>query len=239
MAVVTVDEPVPAPAVFRVNLRPLGSLYYLELVREEPGGRVVASRRLQLGGLEQVPVAAERLVTALTEDRPVEDTATARSLVDGETRAPALRTNNVRFAFGVVGVLVGSDIGYGADMAFGFHGAQYGAQIRGRAAGGGASQVSLAVSGWRYFGDGDVAPFVGMGFGLGRLTDDDGFGGNGLMVEPTLGVELFRFDQSRLLITTQLDIPVFRLERTDYLNGENLREDRYRLGGSLATTFVF
>lgn len=239
VAVVTVSDPVSAPVVYRVNLRPLGSLYYLELVREEPAGRVVASRRLQIGGLEQVPAAAERLVIALTEDRPVEDTATARSLVAEETRSPAVRSNPVRFAFGVVGVMVGSDMGYGADMAFGFHGQQYGAQIRGRAAGGDASQVSLAVSGWRYIGDGDVAPFFGLGFGLGRLTDDDGFAGNGLVVEPTLGVELFRFDQSRLLITTQLDIPVFRLEKDRYLNGEHHLDDRYRLGGSLATTFVF
>lgn len=236
---VTVDQAVPAPAVYRVNLRPLGTLYYLELVREEPAGHVVASRRLQLGGLEQVPVAAERLVVALTEDRPVEETATARSLVDGETRKPAVRSNDVRFAFGVVGVMVGSDVGYGADMAFGFHGQEYGAQIRGRAAGGDASHVSLAVSGWRYFGDGDVAPFVGVGFGLGRLTDDDGFAGNGLLVEPTIGLELFRFDQSRLLITTQLDIPVFRFEKTRNLDGERQLEERFRLGGSLATTFVF
>jgi hypothetical protein len=239
--VVTVHEEIPAPKVYRVHLRPLGSLYYLELLREEPPGQVVASRRLQVGSLEQVPVAAHRLVKALVDDVPVEDTANAHTLVAEETRQPDTRSNQIRFAVGVAGVLVGQDLGYGGEMAFGFLGSDYGAHIRGRAAGGEAYHLSLMVSGWRYFGSGDIAPLIGVGFGIAGLEDADDYSGSGVVVEPTVGVELFRFEKSRVLFTAQLDIPLFQLEKIQYSGplGERTESTRYSLGGGLGAAFVF
>lgn len=232
----TVDEEIPAPGAYRVHLRPLGSLYYLELVKEAPVGQVVASRRLQIGGLEEVPAAAQRLVEALVNDVPIEGTARAHSLVSQETSAPKVRSTHTRFSLGVAGVMVGTDLGYGADMAFGFVGTDYGSQIRLRGAGGDAGHVSLVVSGWRYFGQGDIAPFLGLGFGMGRLSDDEDFAKGGLLVEPVVGVELFRFDSSRLQVTVALDIPLFRLERFIMDAG---MESRYVLGGGLGVAYIF
>jgi hypothetical protein len=242
--VVTVRDEVPAPEVYRVNLRPLGSTVFLELVHESPPGTVLESRRLQLADIEESTVAAGRLVEALVNKVPVEETARSSTLVSGETRDAKKRPTRTRALLGVTGVMVGTQAGYGADFAIGFVGEEYGSQIRGRLAGSDAWHVSLGVSAWRYLGSGgEMVPFIGLNAGVAHLnqrTSEGSFGGGGGIVGPIVGLEVFRFDRSRLQITLQLDVPLFRLEGESRLvDGTVEREKRYVLAGGLGAAYVF
>ena len=155
---------------------------------------------------------------AQAKDIPVEATARSDTLVGGDTRSPSKRNTDTRFSLGAVGAVVGDQPGYGVDMALGFAGEDYGAHLVGRAAGGDAAQVGLVLSAWRYLSDWEMAPLLGIGAGVEALSYDDNDGNGrytagGLVIEPTVGLEMFRFDKPRVQLLLSIGIPLFKLKR--------------------------
>jgi hypothetical protein len=199
-------------------MRRLGTVTYLELVHEKPVGQGVASRRIRLAYVEEASWGAPRLAEAMAKDIPVEATARSDTLVGGDTRSPSKRNTDTRFSLGAVGAVVGDQPGYGVDMALGFAGEDYGAHLVGRAAGGDAAQVGLVLSAWRYLSDWEMAPLLGIGAGVEALSYDDNDGNGrytagGLVIEPTVGLEMFRFDKPRVQLLLSVGIPLFKLKR--------------------------
>lgn len=238
VAVVTARSAQGALEAYRVNLRRLGTDIYLELSHEKPVGQIVDSKRIQLSYIEQASWAAERLAEAMIKGVAVDETASSSTLVGGETRTPVKRNTETRFSLGVLGTLVGDQAGYGVDMALGFASEDYGAHLLARLGGGDATHSALVLAAWRYLYDGEVAPLVGFGAGIAHLAyrdSNDGYdwSNSGFILEPTFGIELFRFGKSRLQIMATVDFPAFKFKRDDST------DSKYVLGGTLSLGYLF
>jgi len=238
VAAVTTASAQGALEAYRVNLRRLGTDIYLELSREKPVGQVVDSKRIQLSSIEQASWASGRLAKAMVEGVAVDDTASSSTLVGEETRTPQKRNTKTRFSLGVLGTLVGDQAGYGIDMGLGFASEEYGAHILARLSAGDATHTALVLAAWRYLYDGEVAPLVGIGAGIAHLAYHDSDTGadwsnSGFILEPTFGVEVFRFEKSRLQIMATVDFPVFKFKRDDST------DSKYGLGGTLSLGYLF
>ena len=62
-------------SAYRVDIRPLGSLVFVQVIFESPIGTPVQSRSLQLNGIEEVSVAAPRVADSIVHGTPLEKTA--------------------------------------------------------------------------------------------------------------------------------------------------------------------
>ena len=98
----TVDTPASGDA-YRVSLRRLGELIFLELSHESPVGTQINSRDTQLAGIEEVAVAAPRIARALVENLPFEETAGMDSLIGEETREIGQRDGETFWGIGIGG----------------------------------------------------------------------------------------------------------------------------------------
>ncbi len=88
-----------APGVsFRVRITKLGGQYVLRIVTDRG-----TDRKLVLSGLEEVPVAAPRVVDAVLDERTVAETRDVDNVVGGETRAPKKQPAHVSALFGITG----------------------------------------------------------------------------------------------------------------------------------------
>ncbi|MBX3227835.1 MAG: hypothetical protein KIT84_22765 [Labilithrix sp.] len=100
---------------FRVHLGKLGSKVILTLVERAPDGD--RDEQVILSGLDEVSVAAPRLVEASAEQKPVAETVTVNNVVGEETRTPKKRASHVHAWMGMIGAGGAGAIGAGANLA--------------------------------------------------------------------------------------------------------------------------
>ncbi len=75
---------------YRLDLHRLGQYIVVRLSHEDPRGRVVIERQIQMGGLEEMISAAPRLAEAVVLGRPVASTVDRETVVEEEARRPRL-----------------------------------------------------------------------------------------------------------------------------------------------------
>jgi hypothetical protein len=111
-----ISEQAPYSGTHRIRVTKLGSKIVLTLVSSrEGGGRI--EKQLILSGLEEVPVAAPRLVEALVEKKQVADTQTVTNIVGQEARVPKKKASEVHAWMGMVAVASpGGGTGGGAHL---------------------------------------------------------------------------------------------------------------------------
>ena len=221
----TTDTPDSGDA-YRVSLRRLGELIFLELSHESPVGTEVDSRETQLAGIEEVAVAAPRIAQALVQDLPFEETAQMDSLIGEETREIGQRDGETFWGLGIGGMgIIGTDVigapGFlvkffyetprfvvGSDLFF---------------AGGSptgddnAIFFSWSVGAGYFFNLDNIGFFAGGGLAwdtIGIYHDEGGSPGatSGIGAYGSTGIEAMRHYGSRLIAALRVDVPFFSVE---------------------------
>lgn len=184
-------------------------------------------RRLLLQSLEEVPVAAPRLVEALVQRKSLEQTQTVDNVVSAEARARKAKPIEGGAYLGIIGATAagaapGASAGVDVGIVFRSGRAAFGGH--GRAGGIGSADNKLSFVGIdlgaRYhLGDGDIAPFVGAGLGFSyfnvsgaRATvgrPSTALSGSGLGAVAEAGLELFRSSHVGLSTSVRADLPFF------------------------------
>ena len=226
----------PGAAVhYRVDVLTLGSSKIVSLTMESPPGQARDSRSLRMRTIEEVPVAAPRLVDALLNGTSVESTQKVDNLVASETRRYRKKSGEFKVGGGVIGTaLAGSgggiqpgfslradyetpSYGVGADLRYASGGDNY--------EGDGGSYAALSVGGRYFLMDGDVAPFVGTGLSWSgidvRSTDLEpnrpySGGGSGVGVYGEVGLEVLRLHSSRLALDLRAEAPLYQMTEESY-----------------------
>lgn len=113
-----IREQAPYSGTHRIRIAKLGSKVVVTLVSErEGGGRI--EKQLILSGLEEVPVAAPRLVEALVEKKPVAETQSVTNIVGQEARVPKKKASEVHAWMGMLAVAApAGGTGGGAHLGF-------------------------------------------------------------------------------------------------------------------------
>lgn len=180
-------------------------------------------RRLFVGGIDEVVVAAPRLVDSLTTGRSIEETRGVDNVVASETRAPLVQRGQTGFdgaLFGTTTLGAASGASAGVDLGILHRAGNLGVGLHGRAGGIGSTssklaQVGLDIGARYYFSSADVAPYLGGGLGLNyfNLSNDAGnhISGSGLGAHAQVGVEMFRSHHTTLSLSVRADIPFYEL----------------------------
>lgn len=187
-------------------------------------GNSYDERRTFLAGLDEIHVAAPRLVTSLVEGKPLEETRSVDNVLASETRQTKVQRGQVGFDGGLFGTTaLGAAAGAsgGIDLGLLYRAGSFGVSSRGRAGGIGSAKekvglATLDVGARWYLSNSDVSPFVGAGLGLtyvnltqnsGQSLDGSGFGGH-----VVAGVELMRTHHTAASVSVRLDTPFFEVE---------------------------
>lgn len=172
-----------------------------------------------------------RLAAAVVARAPVDDGARIETVTEHEGRPYAKRPGEFLWGIGIfAGLLPSVD----DEVAW-----LYGGQLRflyelpnwnfGVTLGGGGSEDGglgeLTVRANYLFIDGDVSPYVGLGFGISGLGVDSLDGQFGAHAVVSAGVELFRLHATRLVAGVDVMLPMYRLESYDWDDG--VSEARY------------
>lgn len=246
-------------AVYRLHIRRLGELIWLTLVYDSASTGVQDFRRLEVGSVEEIPIAARRLVNALLNGQSVEETAAFDTLVGGETRDLDKLHGEFLWGLGLMGVFVPSSDaplapGFSLSGAYETVDFAVGTSLRfGAIENSGDSSIYFdwSLGGRYFFLDGNISPFVGGGMEwliVNAEGSDDGrstsISGNGLAAFAEVGVEFLRFHDSRLTLDLRLELPVFEFEVDewsdgDYLMGESVHDTTYVTPITVALTYYW
>lgn len=218
-----VAEATPGSEAFRTSLRPLGRKLYVTVQRIDAAGVVVRESELLLQQIEEVPVAAPRLVESLVDQQPIEQTARVNNLVGEEVRPVRKKDGEALFGMGFVGLAVtGTDVvpGAGFTLRTAYETTDFSVFGDLRLAGGSprddtATYFSLGVGGRFFLTDRDWSPFFGVGMGWSALSvRTDRFDGSntGLATWGEIGVEALRFYETRLSIDLRAEMPLYELD---------------------------
>jgi hypothetical protein len=216
---------------YRVGLGRLGSIIVLSVAREgDTPGSVLDSRELRLHGIEEVSLAAPRVVSALVHNTSLQETETVNNIVTDDVRPPASKPAKVHFALGLLGLLPPLD--RSATPAPGVnlevHAEANPFEIVGNFRFGGDPSdsqnvgltfVAFSIGGRYLLTDADFSPYVGAGFSWSylSLTDltagGDPFDGSrsGLGGFAEAGLEILRTRHTHLAFGARLDLPFFSL----------------------------
>jgi hypothetical protein len=219
-------QPAQAGASYRVVLGKLGSVVILSLTQESSPGVIQEHKQLQLSGIEEVSVAAPRIVDALVNGTPIAQTQKVDNVVGEEARMPKKRPGSAHFAAGLIGVLPplsqGAAPAPGIDLALHYETTSFAAGVGLRGAGGKPDKTelgyfALTVGGRYYLSDADIAPYVGGGIAWSWLSvHGDGFNGDksGLGAFGEVGIEALRSHRSHLTLGLRADLPFYALHGT-------------------------
>ena len=166
--------------------------------------------------------AFDRLVAAVLEGVPVDETARVSTVTLHEGRPFAKRPGEFLWGFSVmtaIGLQSGLDGGpaatYGGSLHFLYEieHALFGGRLgaAGSADGGGLADVSV-VGYWLPF-DGDISPYVGggLGFSFSAFHGEGDFGGHATV---SAGVEFFRLHSARMLVGLDVLFPFYSIRRS-------------------------
>jgi hypothetical protein len=237
-----INEQAPYSGTHRIRVAKLGSKVVLTLVSERGGGRI--EKQLILSGLEEVPVAAPRLVEALVEKKPVAETQTVTNIVGQEARTPKKKASEVHAWMGMIAVASpGGGTGGGAHLGLSAGSDRWSFVGDLRLAGQSFAEpaavaltifslgllkpepeakfgyVSLSGGIRHHILATDTAPFVGAGVALDYIgyEDDGSFGKakqTGVAGYGELGLDLMRTHVIGGAVALRFDAPAFSLEKT-------------------------
>lgn len=211
------------PGVYDIRIGKLGGK--LLLVLFERATR--ADRRVLIQGVEEVPVAGERLVTALVDNKTLEQTENVENVVSSETTIPKQKKVVPGVILGLtgqsaVGTANTASAGVEIDMQFRLH--NLALLGEGRAGGIGSADnklgyASLGVGGRYFLSDGDVAPFLGAGLMFAYFQANQGqgvsaFDGSGFGAYGELGLAFMRSSHVGGVVNFRADIPMFSLDQS-------------------------
>ncbi len=211
------------PGVYDIRIGKLGGKILLVLSDRATND----DRRLFLQGADEVPVASERLVTALVDHKTLEQTESVDNVVSSETRIPKQKTVQAGVILGLtgqsaVGTPTTASGGLEIDMQFRLKSLAILGQ--GRAGGIGSSDNKLGYAslgtGLRYFlSDSDVAPFIGGGLMFAYFQANEGnapaYDGSGFGGYAELGVAFMRASHVGGVINLRADLPMFSLTQSN------------------------
>lgn len=232
---------------FSLTFGTLGSLVTIHASRGDTGEAVL----VRVQGLEEVPVAADRIAESLLTGRAFEKTQRVDSLLEPEARFAPSKRGSVKFMLGVADL---ESLGHGArgagfsiglvyatptlalpaEMRFGWDSAPYEEK--------GIGLFSISVGARRYLSRRDVSPFVGGGLGVLNLSARDGssytyavgtFDGDrfGAAAYVEAGIEVLRLHRGRIGLQLRADLPFgsLRSERLEHAGSHGYPPDDYEL----------
>lgn len=187
------------------------------------GGKIVISlsaagldQQIIVSDLEEVPVAAKRLVTATAERVTVEATQDVTNVVGGETRPQKRKPGEVHAWLGANGVafLGGGDAarsGGGASLGVSAGNERWSFLADMRYAGGAVGSGAISGGIRHHFGTGDVSAFVGGGIaylGIESGTSWD----SGLALYPEVGIDMLRTSKVGGALLFRVEMPTFEVQ---------------------------
>ena len=210
------------PGVYDIRIGKLGGKLLLVLTERATKDE----RRVFIQGVEEVPVASERLVAGLVEHKSLEQTESVDNVVSSESRTPKQKTVQPGVILGLTGQsAVGGPTtasgGIEIDMQFRLKSLALLGQ--GRAGGIGSSDNKLGYAslgvGVRYFlTDSDVAPFIGGGLMFAYFQANEGsspaFDGSGFGAYGELGLAFMRSSHVGGVVNLRADVPMFSLTQS-------------------------
>lgn len=241
---------------FEVSLRPLGQTVIATVIRTDNGD----SRSTALESLSEVVVASGRLADALLQGRPLEDTRKVQTVLANEAASPRAVSGQRHIALHVIGMapLGAGTVGAGAGVGYLYEMPRWSVGGHLDIAGqgdtgdmGGFSSVAIGSSVRRFFGDRDIAPFVGGGVSLlflsvttfteqrtsygYRLGDER----SGTLLAPFVegGFSAFRTTRGRFVTSLRVEAPLGRLEDSGW--SEQAAKPKYVLPVSLRVGVQF
>lgn len=188
---------------------------------------------LLLVGIDEITVAAPRLVEALRMSRPIEQTVTTENVVRQEVRPTLIKATTPGFYLGLSGMtaLGAPAAGSGGfELGLKFRHKQIELGLHGRAGGLGSSDTGTSYVGLDLGANynllpGEFSPFVGGGFGfnyfnVGRENPagDSSLDGSGLGAHVNLGVSLFRTSHVGAAAFLRADLPFYQLKGERIVN---------------------
>jgi hypothetical protein len=233
---------------YEIRFGKLGSRQIFTLVQRSTG----EERQLAITGMDEILVAAPRVVTALSKSSNVAATSDVANVTQSEARTPPLKPAAKSFTMGIAGTTAaGVDFGLsgGVSMRLAFRFAQTAVVMDGRAGGIGSGDNELGyadvgVGGRYYLSNEDVSPFVAGGLALSYFQANRGNGeitlsGSGLGAYAEVGVELFRTTRNGFVALLRADFPTFSLKGTEYEFNGPVSDSRYVVPLSLDIGLVF
>jgi hypothetical protein len=213
------------PGTYDIRMGTLGQKILLVVSERESSDE----RRLFIAGPEEVPLAADRIATALVEHRTVAETQGVDNVVSSEIATPLRKTAPLSF---FVGATATSVVGYDANMSAGaetdveLRSNRLAVALQGRAGGISTGENflgfwSVGASARYYLSDSETSVFVGAGPTLGYVKanvhdvlagyDALGFGG-----AAEVGASFQRASHAGVVIAIRADVPAFNLKNTTY-----------------------
>ncbi len=178
---ISVGEPVyeaPASAsAYRVVLRRLGEKIFVRLSQENPVGTIIIERQILLANIEEMVLAAPRLVDALVHRKPIASTVDMESVTEQEAAVRRKITGESLWNVGILGTFIpGTDIVAEPGFEFGwsYETPSYavGTEFRGsgrdeyEADGDSFSFFSWSIGGRYFFNKQNISPYVGGGLAI-------------------------------------------------------------------------
>lgn len=180
--------------------------------------------RTFVSGLDELDVAAPRMVTSLVDGKPMAETKSVDTVLANEQHAPKLQQGQVECELGMFGMSsVGGEASApsaGVDVGIGYRAGDWGIIGSGRLGGIGSADNKIAsamldMGGRYYLSSGDAAPFIGAGFEISYLNVQDN-SGSGIGAYGTIGVEMLRTHHMGFVAAARVDAPFYALEDSKY-----------------------
>jgi hypothetical protein len=224
------------------------------------GSRVLVAvddKRLLIGSVEEMPVAAPRLAEAVATGTSLEETRKIDNVVGSETRPAKVIPGSVGMKGGIIGAMPATrDSGIAPGVAVGIlaRSGRFGLDGHLRAGGGGGSDVQmthvvLGSGAQYYFTDGDFAPYLGGGVGLMHYklerTNTDSVSNTGFGLYGEGGIEALRTHHVAFTVGIRADVPTFMLKpesgsaaSSGYYDARGVHQTRTDPDGSLRARHI-
>ena len=213
-----------AVRLFALQLAPLGEAVAAGMSEIDlRNGAAMYGSSLVIDTPADADRAFDRMVDAVLEGVPVNETARVATLTEHEARPHSKRPGEFLWGFSVmtaVGLQSAHNGGptptWGGSLHFLYEieNALFGGRLGGAgSAEGGMSDVSV-VAYWLML-DTDISPYLGggLGFSFNRYNGADEFGGHATI---SAGVELFRLHSARMMIGFDVMLPFYAIDRNCY-----------------------
>jgi hypothetical protein len=212
------------PGVYDIRIGKLGSKVLLAVTDRSSGD----DRRLFLEGIEEAPVAADRLAKALVEHTTLEQTQNADNTVNAGSSAAEHRRVQVSWFIGgsiveSLGVTSSPSAGIEGDVEFRLHRLSLLLQLRagGIASASAVTSYGSADVGARYYGtDDDIAPFAGGGLSFATFSvsqsSASNYSGAGPAAYGEVGIGFLRSSFVGAIVSLRADVPMFTLNQNNY-----------------------
>jgi hypothetical protein len=181
--------------------------------RDMRSGGIIGTANLS-GRVEDADVLLPRLVDAVVNHRPVEDTATVSTLSPEEARKYNYRAGTNHFVLGLpMGLTTIGNASFGLSLGYLYETEQWGLGFNSQfvLGSGSAFMLNLDIYGDYFFLPGFWSPYIGLGLGYMDIAtpQPDGHTAGGAGAIPEFGVELFRLNHIRLRLALQALLPFY------------------------------